>query len=100
MDSREKHIEPAQQQGDDQLTCKELVELVTAYREDALPPKDRARFDAHLSVCPPCVTYVEQIDTTMRSLGALDEQIAVVEQEPATQELLRVFRTWKADKQP
>ncbi len=76
-----------------ELSCRELVELVTAYREGALPPDDRARFDAHLAICPPCVYYVEQLDLTVRAVGGLSEQI---EQEPSTQELLKLFRAWKA----
>lgn len=75
------------------LTCQELVELVTAYREGVLPSSDRVRFDAHLQLCPPCVHYVEQIDQTVRALGGLNE---TAEQAPATQELLQLFRNWKA----
>ena len=76
-----------------ELSCRELVELVTAYREGVLPPDEHARFDAHLTICPPCVHYVEQLDLTVRALGGLNEQI---EQEPSTQELLKLFRAWKA----
>ena len=32
----------------EQLSCQELVELVTDYLEGALPPEERARFEAHL----------------------------------------------------
>ena len=37
----------------DEMSCKELVELVTDYLEGALPPEDRARFDAHLREAGP-----------------------------------------------
>ncbi len=77
------------------LTCQELVELVTAYREGLLPPEERERFDAHLAVCPPCGRYVEQLDLTVRALGRLDEQI---EAAPETMELLRIFRAWKTER--
>lgn len=77
-----------------ELTCQELVELVTAYHEGTLPPDDRRRFDAHLAVCPPCVRYVEQLGLTIRALGGLNEQ---VEQAPDTQRLLRLFGQWKQD---
>lgn len=87
-----------------ELTCKELVELVTAYREGALSPLERERFDAHIAICPPCARYVEQIDETIRALGGLgehdDQQLARLENEPATQELMRLFRTWKSEEQP
>lgn len=76
-----------------ELSCRELVELVTAYHEGALAPDERARFEAHLAICPPCVYYVEQLDLTVRALGGLNTQI---EQSQATQELLKLFRAWKA----
>lgn len=78
------------------LTCQELVELVTAYRDGALPPQEQERFDAHLAICPPCVTYVEQLDLTIRALGQLDERI---ESAPTTQQLLHIFRDWKAERE-
>ena len=34
------------------LTCKELVELVTEYLENCMAPDERARLEAHLMVCP------------------------------------------------
>ena len=45
----------------DDITCRELVELVTDYLEGALAPADRARFEEHLEICDACVAYVEQI---------------------------------------
>lgn len=59
------------------MTCKELVELVTEYLEDALPNADRARFDEHLALCPYCTIYVDQMRHTVRALGRLpDESIS------------------------
>jgi anti-sigma factor RsiW len=74
------------------LTCQELVEVVTAYWEDALPPGERARFEAHLRVCAPCRRYLDQLRQTIALTGTLtDAAIA-----PALQdELLAVFRAWK-----
>lgn len=74
------------------MSCKELVELVTDYLEDALPPAERARFEEHLGICPGCVTYVEQIRATVLTVGTLrEEQIP-----PQTRdELLAAFRDWK-----
>jgi anti-sigma factor RsiW len=76
-----------------ELSCRELVELVTAYREGVLPSDELARFEAHMAICPPCVHYVEQLDLTVRAVGGLNEQI---EQEQSTRELLKLFRAWKA----
>ena len=52
------------------LSCKELVELVTEYLDGAMSEPERARFDAHLGICPPCVEYVAQIGRTIQAVGA------------------------------
>ncbi len=75
-----------------ELTCKEVVEIVTDYLEGALSPEDRARFDEHLAVCDGCTFYVEQMRETIRLSGMVTE-----EQIPESQleRLRRAFRDWK-----
>jgi anti-sigma factor RsiW len=73
------------------LTCKELVELVTDYLEGALSPDDRKRFDAHLSGCPYCRIYLAQMGQTIRILGQLPEESISPQ---ALEELLERFRGW------
>jgi len=77
-----------------ELTCKELVELVTAYFEDALPADERLRFERHVSVCPGCSAYVEQMRQTITLVGELREQDV---SPTAEQQLLQAFRGWKRD---
>ena len=50
------------------LACRQVVELVTDYLEDALPPSLRVAMDEHLAGCPHCVTYVEQVRATADAL--------------------------------
>ena len=76
-----------------EMTCKELVELVTEYFEGALCPADRVRFDDHLAVCPGCRTYVQQMRQTIHVLGRLPEESI---SPGARKELLRAFRNWKS----
>ena len=73
------------------LTCRELVDLLTDYLEDALPPLERARVEEHLAVCPDCGAYLDQLRTTVALLGRLREDDAP---EPVPEELLRAFRGW------
>ena len=76
----------------DELSCRELVELVTDYLENALPPAERVRFEAHLVACPGCQTYLEQMRQTIDVLGRVTEESL----EPAARDqLLDLFRTWK-----
>ena len=73
------------------LTCRELVELVTDYLEDALPARERERFEAHIAECPACDAYVEQIRATIRLAG----RAAALEEPGETAALLEMFRGYR-----
>ena len=75
-----------------QLTCKELVELVTDYLEGAMSPCERTRFDEHLKSCPFCQIYLEQIRQTIRAVGHLPEQTLSAQ---ARETLLTHFQRWR-----
>ncbi len=75
-----------------EITCREMVELMTDYLEGALPPDDRARFEEHLSICDGCTNYLAQLRETIKVTGMLtEEQIP----EERRQQLLMAFRDWK-----
>lgn len=74
------------------LSCRELVELVTAYLEGALPAGARKRFEAHVAECDGCTTYLEQMRTTIRLSGAL--QVEDVSPQ-AERVLMLAFREWR-----
>jgi predicted anti-sigma-YlaC factor YlaD len=76
----------------DEMTCQDLVELVTDYLEGALPPIERERFEMHLDMCDGCTAYVDQMRQTLRLLGRLTvDDIPAEEQE----NLLELFRGWR-----
>ena len=75
-----------------ELTCKEVVELVTEYLDGAMSAADRERFDAHLATCEACTTYLEQMRTTIAVSGQLREDGLT---EDAKRDLLETFRRWK-----
>ena len=77
-----------------ELTCQELVGLVTEYLENTLSAVQRVRFEAHLGVCPGCTIYVEQLRTTIVFVGRLTEDSLSPE---ARQALTTAFRRWKSD---
>ena len=75
-----------------EMTCRELVELVTDYLERRLPDRDRVLFEAHLADCGHCVEYVAQMRRTVEVLGKLPAQAI----DPAREaELLAAFRGWR-----
>ena len=75
-----------------ELTCQELVELVTEYFESTLPSTDRARFEAHLAECEGCTAYLEQMKQTIWAVGQLTERDV---SPPARAALLKIFHDWK-----
>jgi anti-sigma factor RsiW len=76
----------------DDMTCRELVQVVTDYLEGTLPDADRARLEAHLDECPYCKEYVAQMRQTVEALGALPAELI----DPGMEdELLRAFRGWR-----
>jgi anti-sigma factor RsiW len=82
------------------MSCKELVEVITDYLEGTMATEDRKRFEAHLGLCPwhlglcPfCVDYVQQMRATVAALGTLTEgSIAPQRRE----EVLSAFRGWRS----
>ena len=77
----------------EEMTCRELVELVTDYLEETLPGQDRMRLQAHLAECPYCEEYIAQMRRTVAALGRLPPQPV----DPARQEeLLDAFRGWRS----
>ena len=77
-----------------EMSCRELVELVTEYLEGTLPSTERERFEEHLGSCPWCVNYLEQMKTTARTLGRLTQESISPEVRDA---LLDAFREWKRE---
>ncbi len=74
------------------LSCKEVVELVTAYLEHALLAETQAEMEAHLADCPGCKTYLLQMQQTIAMLRALSKEPVF----PETKEgLLALFAQWK-----
>lgn len=77
------------------LTCKDVVELLTAYLEEGLDPADRLRLERHLSYCDGCTAYLAQLRLTLRVAGSLSEEAIHPE---AEERLLGAFRAWAAEK--
>jgi predicted anti-sigma-YlaC factor YlaD len=75
-----------------ELSCQELVELVTEYLEGTLPTHERVRFENHLAICPSCGNYLDQMRRTIQMVGALKEEAIPDE---AKEQLLHAFRLWK-----
>jgi anti-sigma factor RsiW len=79
----------------DDLSCKELVELVTDFLEDRLPDRERTSFEMHLTYCASCRAYLGQMRETVRLAGRLSEEALPA---GSKEDLLRAFRGWKRER--
>ncbi len=75
------------------LTCREFVELVTDYLDEALTFGRWVQFQLHLGVCPGCRRYLNQMKVTVRRLGDLRPGPPP---EPVRRELRQRFQAWAA----
>ena len=48
------------------MTCRECAELLMEYLTGELDAEARERIRVHLEQCPPCVTYIETYQITVR----------------------------------
>ena len=78
----------------EEITCKELVEIVTDYLEGDMPAERRVLFEEHVAFCSWCRTYLDQMRQTIRLTGMLTEE----DLSPETRDtLLEAFRNWNAE---
>ena len=75
-----------------ELTCRELVELVTDYFEDRLSLDENRRFELHVCSCTGCRVYLAQMRAVVRAAGRLAESDLSA---AIRAELLDAFRAWK-----
>ena len=76
------------------LVCQQVVEMVTAYLEDALSRSDRRRLEKHLAGCPLCTEYLAQIRETIRLAGRVTPDDLTP---PMRTELTDLYRRWRTE---
>jgi len=72
-----------------QMSCAEVVALVTDYLEGRLSWGERRRFHRHLTGCDGCTAYLAQVKQVIRTLGHLPPE-AIPQR--ALDELMAAFR--------
>jgi anti-sigma factor RsiW len=74
------------------LTCREIVELATEFLEGELPAETATVFEEHINLCDGCEWYLDQMRTTIATVGRIEEEGLP----PETQaRLLATFRHWR-----
>lgn len=79
-------------EGNQILTCREVVALVTDYLEEALQPEVQIAVTEHLEGCDNCSTYYAQMRRTIEMLRQLTQEPMFPE---TKEELLQKFREWR-----
>ena len=77
----------------EQLSCQELVELVTSYLEGSLSEDGRLELEHHLATCDGCRQYIQQMRATIAVTGETRTLDLTPEAEDA---LIAAFRAWKS----
>jgi anti-sigma factor RsiW len=70
-----------------EVVCRDVVEVVNDYLEDAMSPQERAAFEQHLHACPWCLTYLNQI----RATASFVRRVTVAELPPDVESSLRAL---------
>jgi anti-sigma factor RsiW len=81
-------------ESNEHVSCQEVVELVSDYLEESLPADEAALFEQHLNFCEGCVWYVDQLRTTVQSVGRVREEDLP---EPTRERLMTAFRDWRRE---
>jgi anti-sigma factor RsiW len=76
----------------DEMACRELVAVISAYLDGTLPESDRRRFEVHLDECPYCVNYLDQMRETIDALGELTADSIAPE---TRREIVEAFGDWR-----
>jgi anti-sigma factor RsiW len=76
-----------------ELVCQQAVELVTDYIESSMSRADRRRFEAHLSSCPNCTAYLDQMRSTIQLTGQLRSEELPSE---VREELIGLYSQWRS----
>jgi anti-sigma factor RsiW len=74
------------------ITCREIVQIVNDYVEGALPPEQREAVELHLNLCDGCSDYLAQLRVSISLTGELPADALPPELE---EELCLAFRSFE-----
>jgi predicted anti-sigma-YlaC factor YlaD len=74
------------------VTCQEVVELVSDYLDRALSPEEASLFEQHVNFCDGCDSYLDQMRSTVATVGRITEQDVP---DQTREKLLAAFREWR-----
>jgi anti-sigma factor RsiW len=82
---------------EDDLPCAVFVEMITDYLDGAIPADLRARVEAHLAICPGCLSVLAQIEQVIALAGRLGEDDVEALPDADREQLVAAFRAARSD---
>ncbi len=74
------------------MTCQDFVEFLMQYLDRELPEDQRRTFEERMRLCPPCLTYLDQYQETVKlGKSVCDAENRVPDDAP--EELVRAILT-------
>ena len=80
-----------------EVRCIEFVDEVTEWMEGGLTDDERLLLEEHLSICPHCTRYLDQLRNALVLLHAAEEVLGESPPESARDELMVAFRQMRRD---
>lgn len=78
------------------LACVEFVELVTEYTDDSVDDGLRARIQDHVRMCEGCRNYLDQMRSTVATIGRIGQPSESSEPSALVRvALIATFRAWR-----
>lgn len=75
------------------ITCQQLIEFISQYRDHELASQERSEFERHLSVCPSCVAYLKTYEqTVLLAKASADDPVPDEIPEPLLKAILEARR--------
>ena len=78
------------------LSCDEVVRLVSDYLEGVLTRAEAARFEAHIVMCDGCAAYLDQMRETIKQTSMVTREESITP--TLREELVAKFRIWKRER--
>ena len=81
-----------------EISCIDLVELLTEYLEGSMAAAEAERLDAHLAKCSGCTSVLVQFREVIRLAGRLGKDAVARLDATRREPLVAAFREWAAER--
>jgi anti-sigma factor RsiW len=87
-------------EGEEYLTCEEVISFLHEYLADEISPARRREFERHLAICDSCVAYLETYRETIRASRELARREALAVAEPPAELVAAILAALATPEEP